>query len=116
MEQDLYFSKPYSSIHKNDKKEAFYRKEALLMTEPYHCPNCKTNRTRFNLIEQQPKIVKLDANTGDIVSELSAETIEPFHMQYKGPSYKVQCGVCGLLEDESMFTKYAAYSQKKENL
>lgn len=86
-----------------------------MMTEPYHCPNCKTNKTRFNLIEQHPKIVKMDASTGQIISEHTAETIEPFHMQYKGPPYKVQCGVCGLLEDESMFTKYASYSQKKEN-
>src|SRR5690625_7099820 len=100
MEQDLYFSKPYSSIHKNDKKEAFYRKEALLMTEPYHCPNCKTNRTRFNLIEQHPKIVKLDPKQGEIVSELSAETIEPFHMQKKEPSYKAQCEEGGWRETE----------------
>ncbi len=86
------------------------------MSDPYHCPNCKTNRTRFNLIEQHAKIVKLDASTGDIVSELNPETIEPFHMQYKGPPYKVQCGVCGLLEDETLFTKYATYSNKKEHV
>ena len=34
------------------------------MAEAYLCPNCKTNRTRFNLIKQEPEIVKLDSHTG----------------------------------------------------
>ncbi len=86
------------------------------MSNAYHCPNCKTNRTRFNIVEQHPKIVKLDAETGDIVEEYTAENKEPFHLPYRGPHIKVQCGVCGLLEDEEMFKKYATYQQRKENL
>lgn len=88
----------------------------MLMNSPYHCPNCKTNKTRFNIIEQHPRIVKLDAHTGDVISEHTPDNIEPFHMVYKGPSMKVQCGVCGLLEDENMFVKYAHYTNGKENL
>lgn len=85
------------------------------MNNPYHCPNCKTNKTRFNIVEQHPKIVKLDAETGELLKEYTTENIEPFHMTYKGPQLKVQCGVCGLLESEEMFTKYASYIQRKEN-
>lgn len=84
------------------------------MTRPYHCPNCKTNRTRFNLVKQDPHIVKLHQDTGEIISEHTKDTIEPFHMQYQGPDYMVQCGVCGLLEKEEIFTSYATYVQGKE--
>ncbi|MBO1004230.1 DNA alkylation repair protein [Pseudogracilibacillus auburnensis] len=83
------------------------------MAQPYCCPNCKTNKTRFNLIEQHAKIVKLDSNTGEIISEHTKENIEPYHMLYMGPSLKIQCGVCGLLEDEEMFIKYATYRGKE---
>ena len=85
------------------------------MANAYHCPNCKTNRTRFNIVEQHPKIVKLDSESGEVIGEYSNETAEPFHLTYKGPNVKVQCGVCGLLEDEEMFVKYATYSRRKEN-
>jgi len=84
------------------------------MTKPYHCPNCKTNRTRFNLVQQEPTIVKLHPDTGEVLQELTATSIEPFHLQYQGPAFKVQCGVCGLLEKEDMFTSYATYAQGKE--
>lgn len=76
------------------------------MTAPYKCPNCKTNRTRFNIIQQQPESVKLDPQTGDIVEHITDENREPFHMSYKGPEYKVQCAACGLVEDERMFIKF----------
>jgi len=85
------------------------------MAHAYHCPNCKTNRTRFNIVEQQPRIVKLDADTGDVIEEYSSETVDPFHLTYQGPDVKVQCGVCGLLENEEMFLKYATYARRKEN-
>jgi len=82
------------------------------MTAPYLCPNCKTNRTRFNLIEQTPKSVKLDPQSGSVVQEFTQEALDPFHLAYKGPSYKVQCGVCGLIEDELTFVKLAELNQK----
>ncbi|MHC0035673.1 DNA alkylation repair protein [Pseudoneobacillus sp. C159] len=76
------------------------------MTAPYRCPNCKTNRSRFNLIRQEPHSVKLDPQTGDVIQEYSNTTLEPFHLPYNGPSLKVQCGACGLIEDELTFIKF----------
>ncbi|WP_066299535.1 DNA alkylation repair protein [Bacillus sp. FJAT-29937] len=76
------------------------------MSTPYCCPNCKTNRSRFNIIRQIPQPVKLDPHTGDIVEEFTSENLSPFHMAYKGPEIKVQCGSCGLVEDERTFIKF----------
>ncbi|MFC0274338.1 DNA alkylation repair protein [Metabacillus herbersteinensis] len=80
------------------------------MSAPYLCPNCKSNRTRFNIIEQHVKPVKLNPQTGDIVEEFDQSNLEPFHLAYKGPTYKVQCGACGLVEEEISFIKRAEFS------
>jgi hypothetical protein len=76
------------------------------MTAPYRCPNCKTNKSRFNLIKQVPQSVKIDPNTGSIVEEFAEEQLTPFHMAYKGPGLRVQCAACGLIEDEKTFIKF----------
>ena len=77
------------------------------MTSPYLCPNCKTNRSRFNIIEQVPKSVKLNPQTGEVLTEFSAENLDAFHIPYRGPAHKVQCGTCGLIEEEKTFIKHA---------
>lgn len=81
------------------------------MTEPYLCPNCKSNRTRFNIIEQVAKSVKVDPQNGDILEEYT-NNLDPFHIPYRGPNIKVQCGVCGLIEDEISFIKRAQNTQR----
>ncbi|UQD52426.1 DNA alkylation repair protein [Bacillus methanolicus] len=76
------------------------------MNTPYCCPNCKTNRTRFNMIKQVSRSVKMNPRTGEVIQEYTSENLDPFHIPYNGPEYKVQCGACGLVEDERMFIKF----------
>ncbi|KUP06468.1 DNA alkylation repair protein [Bacillus coahuilensis m2-6] len=77
------------------------------MSKPYCCPGCKTNRSRFNIIEQISHGVKINPQTGDIVEEYDQNVQIPFHMMYSGPSIRIQCAACGLIEDERMFHKFA---------
>ncbi len=84
----------------------------VICLEPMLCPNCKTNRTRFNLIEQQPRAVKLNPQTGEIEQEYTNDTLNPFHLPYRGPSYRVQCAACGLIENPEMFIKRAQHSSE----
>lgn len=82
------------------------------MIEPYCCPNCKTNRTRFNIIEQEAMMVKLDPHTGEMIKQYTLADKDPFHLPYNGPDRNIQCAACGLIEAEETFIKFAAYKQK----
>jgi hypothetical protein len=58
-----------------------------------------------------PKSVKLDPHSGEVLNEFSSESLDAFHIPYKGPSYKVQCATCGLIEEERSFIKRAEYQK-----
>lgn len=81
------------------------------MAHAYLCPNCKTNKTRFNMLEQKVQYVKKDPDTGDVLEEYSVNDLSPLHMPYRGPNVRVQCAVCGLIEDEQAFIKRAQYQR-----
>lgn len=82
------------------------------MTNPYLCPSCKTNRSRFNLLEQVVSSVKLDPRSGEIIKEYTKDQLDAFHLSYEGSKYRVQCGACGLVEDEITFIKHGQLNQK----
>lgn len=84
-----------------------------MMPNPYLCPNCKTNRSRFNIIEQVVKHVKVDPQSGEIINEYDSSELQPYHLHYNGPQYKIQCASCGLIEDEMTFIKHAMLNNKK---
>ncbi|GLI84828.1 hypothetical protein ANABIO32_25460 [Rossellomorea marisflavi] len=76
------------------------------MSMPYRCPSCKTNRTRFNIIQQLSQSVKLDPASGEVVEQYESDELQPFHLAYNGPDKKIQCAACGLVEDEMTFKKF----------
>ena len=78
------------------------------MSHPYCCPNCKTNRSRFNVIEQTPIYVKLDPHSGTIIQMYADDELEAYHLPYRGPGIRVQCASCGLIEDEKTFIAFGS--------
>ncbi|MGI8313673.1 DNA alkylation repair protein [Halobacillus mangrovi] len=79
--------------------------------EAYLCPNCKTNRSRFNIIEQRAKSVKINPKTGEVEVEYTDNNLDVFHTPYNGPAKKIQCGSCGLIENEQSFIAYANHNR-----
>lgn len=87
------------------------------MGKRYRCPNCKTNRSRFNIIEQVAYAVKLDPLTGEVLEHYESESdAGPFHQFYVGPERRLQCAVCGLNEQEEMFIKFGESSRSNDSL
>ncbi|WP_047153814.1 hypothetical protein [Aneurinibacillus tyrosinisolvens] len=77
------------------------------MNTPYLCPSCKSNRTRFAIVDQAPVYVKLNPESGEAVQYYEQDELDLFHMPYRGSVRRVQCGVCGLIEDEQTFVTMA---------
>jgi hypothetical protein len=77
----------------------------------YSCPSCQA-RSRFNVIEQVAKPVKIDFQTGE-VDMLDTISLGPLHLPYRGPENRVQCASCGLVEDEIRFIKMAENTNRR---
>ncbi|WP_017727509.1 hypothetical protein [Halalkalibacterium ligniniphilum] len=75
------------------------------MAQSYVCPSCKTNRSRFHLIEQEVVAVKLDPQSGEVIQQYEQNRLDPFHLPYRGPTRRIQCGSCGLNEEERRFIR-----------
>ncbi|MBA4494627.1 DNA alkylation repair protein [Paenactinomyces guangxiensis] len=84
------------------------------MSFPYLCPACGTNRSRFNIIEQVVQSVKKDAKTGEIIGRVDPS--DPFQHPYRGEKYRVQCGVCGIVESEERFILNAKRNHLKADV
>ncbi|SFI79392.1 DNA alkylation repair protein [Thermoflavimicrobium dichotomicum] len=79
------------------------------LSVPYLCPACGTNRSRFNLIKQVVQAVKKDPHTGEIMEYINEN--DPLQYTYRGENYRVQCGVCGMIEAEELFIRNAQRQQ-----
>jgi len=86
----------------------------MIMSIPYLCPSCKTNRSRFTIINQSPQYVKKDPHTGDIINTFNQEELEPFHLPYMGTEKRIQCGACGMIADERSFVAMAKNNPIKQ--
>nr|WP_027415962.1 hypothetical protein [Aneurinibacillus terranovensis] len=84
------------------------------MISPYFCPSCR-NRTRFTVIEQVPHYIKIDPGSGEIM-EKYAEDLELFQVRYTGSPQRIQCGACGMIDDDKIFMKMAQNFNQKGSM
>ncbi|KIL39256.1 hypothetical protein SD70_21565 [Gordoniibacillus kamchatkensis] len=71
-----------------------------MQQKPYFCPNCRSNRVKFNIISSYSQKFLKDAVTG-AVNELG----EPAPIEQGEPN--IQCQVCGFMGNELRFIKQA---------
>lgn len=69
-------------------------------THAYYCPNCRSNRTKFNLITSSSQEIVKSAVTGEI--EFIGELV-----QMTSDDPQVQCKVCQFIGNELRFIKQA---------
>jgi len=68
--------------------------------KPYFCPNCRSNRVKFNLLTQTSAPFMKDAITGEIT-----EMGEPVVIEEAEPT--IECRVCGFAGNEMRFIRQA---------
>lgn len=69
-------------------------------TNPYFCPNCRSNRTKFSLITSQSQDIIKNAISGEIES-----TDEPYGIELTQP--QVKCRICSFEGNEQRFVNQA---------
>ena len=84
--------------------------------EPMLCPSCKTNRTRFNILEQQVKPVKLNPQTGQVEEEYTNETMNAFHMAYQNLLIASNVLYVGLLKIQSNLLNLLKINLSNKNM
>jgi hypothetical protein len=70
-------------------------------TNPYFCPNCRSNRTKFSLITSQSQDIMKNAISGEIES-----VTEPLEVEMSQP--QVKCKICSFEGNEQRFVNQAA--------
>lgn len=71
-----------------------------MLNKPYFCPNCRSNRIKFSLIEQTRRRFLKEAMTGDITEIEDPEVIVE-------PEPTIECRVCGFAGNEMRFVRQA---------
>ncbi|OGX68147.1 MAG: hypothetical protein A2189_04830 [Paenibacillus sp. RIFOXYA1_FULL_44_5] len=71
-----------------------------MQEQPYFCPNCRSNRTKFKVISQSSQAFFKDAVTGAVLEMHDAEAVVE-------PEPTIQCMVCGVAGNEMRFIKQA---------
>jgi Zn finger protein HypA/HybF involved in hydrogenase expression len=75
--------------------------EVMIMQEtPYYCPDCRSNRVKFNIITSYSQSFLKDALTGSIM-----EIKEALPIPEAEPT--IQCLVCNFIGNELRFIKQA---------
>ena len=71
---------------------------------PYFCPQCRSNRVRFQVINKFSQPVHMDPRTGEIKERIG----EPHLVTKDGaPEVEVHCEVCSYTAGETLFTAAA---------
>lgn len=68
--------------------------------KPYFCPNCRSNRVKFNQIQKTSQQLFKDAQSGEIT-----EIEEPVVIEEPEPL--IECRVCSFQSNEQRFIKQA---------
>lgn len=71
-----------------------------MMDKPYFCPNCRSNRVKFNEITSYAQWFMKDAISGEVVESEEPELIEENESM-------IQCNVCQFVGNEMRFIKQA---------
>lgn len=74
--------------------------DQMVQEKPYFCPNCRSNRVKFNVVTTYSQSFMKDALSG-VVSLSEEARIVP------EPEPNIQCRVCGFTGNELRFIKQA---------
>jgi predicted Zn-ribbon and HTH transcriptional regulator len=80
-----------------------------IQDKPYFCPNCRSNRVKFNVVTMYSQSFMKDAMTGMISGTDEA-------MQVSEPEPNIQCRVCGFTGNELRFIKQAEREPRHSTL
>lgn len=72
----------------------------MMQNKPYFCPNCRSNRVKFNIISSSSQRVMKDALTGEVMS-----MEEPQEMA--DTEATIQCLVCNFVGNEMRYIRQA---------
>jgi hypothetical protein len=79
-----------------------------MQEKPYFCPNCRSNRIKFSIIQSYSQRVLKDALTGMV-----QQVAEPEQIVAEEPT--IQCQVCQFTGNELRFIKQAERQPRQDS-